>query len=130
MRGTRPGPSPTTRAAAARRVLIGACLSGAALAAVSLGVAACADDGNEQAIDVETLSALATDASLDQQEHHHSHDQGPGQGYEITDLSMISASSGEIPSVDMIDVSSGAVVNLASLVDNEKPLLFWFWSPH
>lgn len=30
---------------------------------------------------------------------------------------------------DMLDVHTGATVNLRSVADGKKPLLFWFWSP-
>ena len=38
--------------------------------------------------------------------------------------------TGDLPDIDMIDVSTAATVNLQSLVDHETPLLFWFWAPH
>ena len=36
----------------------------------------------------------------------------------------------DVPDVEMIDLSTGATVNLRSLVTGDKPLLFWFWSPY
>ena len=39
------------------------------------------------------------------------------------------STTGDVPDIDMIDISTGAGVNLRSLVDNTKPLMFWFWEP-
>ena len=104
-----------------------------ALVALALSAAACADEGGGEALGVDALSDLA--AADGPQASSHGHDEhthtGSGQdAYDNTDLSMINAASGEIPDVDMIDVSSGAPVNLQSLVGNTQPLLFWFWAPH
>ena len=103
-----------------------------------LGLAACGGDGTQDAIDVDTLTALAAESEEagglhDEDDHHHSHAGSPdtaNTAYDGRDLSMINASSGEIPDVDMIDVSSGATVNLQSLAAGDEPLLFWFWAPH
>ena len=37
--------------------------------------------------------------------------------------------SEDVPDRDMIDIHTGATVNLRSVVKGDKPLLFWFWSP-
>ena len=37
---------------------------------------------------------------------------------------------GDVPDFEMIDVQTGAPVNLQSVVDGSTPLLFWFWAPH
>ena len=37
--------------------------------------------------------------------------------------------SDDVPDVDLIDLSTGEVVNLRSLVTGDKPLLLWFLSP-
>ncbi len=37
--------------------------------------------------------------------------------------------SEDVPNRDMIDIHTGATVNLRSVVKGDKPLLFWFWSP-
>jgi len=86
---------------------------------------------------VDTLSEIAaadsSQASPDGEDgngHHHSHAATGQEDYDNTDLSMINATSGELPDVDMTDVSSGAPVNLQSLTGDGKALLFWFWAPH
>jgi hypothetical protein len=61
---------------------------------------------------------------------HHSHDDVGDGGNVNGDLGVINASTGEIPDIEMIDVSSGATVNLRAMIDNDKALLFWFWAPH
>ena len=35
-----------------------------------------------------------------------------------------------VPAQDMIDVRTGATVNLRDFVDGSTPLLLWFWAPH
>lgn len=108
-----------------------------ALAALALSAAACGDDGSGEALSVEVLSDFAAGDSPqalsggeDERDHHHSHTASGQDAYDNTDLSMINAASSEMPDVDMIDVSSGATVNLQSLAGDAKPLLFWFWAPH
>lgn len=41
-----------------------------------------------------------------------------------------SSTAGDVPAAEMIDVRTGAAVNLQSVVDGETPLLLWFWVPH
>ncbi len=36
----------------------------------------------------------------------------------------------DVPAQDMIDVRTGATVNLRDFVDGSTPLLLWFWAPH
>ena len=36
----------------------------------------------------------------------------------------------DVPDAEMIDVRTGATVNLQSVVDGTTPLLLWFWVPH
>lgn len=38
--------------------------------------------------------------------------------------------SDDVPSIEMIDLSSGDSVNLRSLVGGEQSVLLWFWAPH
>ena len=38
--------------------------------------------------------------------------------------------SSVLPAVDVVDVATGETVTLASLVDPDKPTLFWAWAPH
>lgn len=35
-----------------------------------------------------------------------------------------------LPAVDVVDVSSGDTVALASLLPADKPTLVWMWAPH
>ena len=35
-----------------------------------------------------------------------------------------------LPSVRLTDLRSGGLVDLASLVPAERPVLLWFWAPH
>jgi len=83
---------------------------------------------------VDALSGFAAaDSSAggaDEHDHHHSHTDSADDAYHNTDLSMINATAGELPDVDMTDISSGDTVNLRSLAGAGKPLLFWFWAPH
>ena len=37
---------------------------------------------------------------------------------------------GDVPDFEMINIQTGAAVNLQSVVDGSTPLLFWFWAPH
>ena len=37
---------------------------------------------------------------------------------------------GDVPDFEMINIQTGAPVNLQSVVDGSTPLLFWFWAPH
>ena len=57
------------------------------------------------------------------------HDHTPGEVGVEADAGLINT-IGDVPDVEMIDISTGATVNLQSFVTNEKPLLFWFWAPH
>ncbi len=36
----------------------------------------------------------------------------------------------KLPSVDVIDVASGATLSLASLIASDRPTLLWMWAPH
>ena len=95
------------------------------LAALFVVVAtACANAGGGQ-IDINSLSV---DTLGEHEDGEASHAASFGSG-ESPDMSLLNT-VGDVPDLDMIDVSTGAAVNLQSLVDNEKPLLFWFWSPH
>ncbi len=100
-------------------------------AVAGLIAASCGDDIETGTVDVARLSAVAEDAQpvtqIDDEAHHSHDDLGEAQN---TDMAMINASDDEVPDIDMIDVSTGATVNLQSLADGSEPLLFWFWSPH
>ena len=103
-------------------------------AVAGLIAASCGDDIETGTVDVARLSAVAEDAQpvtqIDDEAHHQSHDDASASYYDDTDMAMINASDDEVPDIDMIDVSTGATVNLQSLADGSEPLLFWFWSPH
>ena len=36
----------------------------------------------------------------------------------------------DLPSVDVVNVATGASVNLASFAPADQPLVLWFWAPH
>ena len=40
------------------------------------------------------------------------------------------APASDLPSVDLVDVGTGATVNLASFAPADQPLVLWFWAPH
>lgn len=42
----------------------------------------------------------------------------------------VAAGPGDVPDLQMIDVHTGATLDLQSVVDGRTPLLFWFWAPH
>ena len=44
--------------------------------------------------------------------------------------SAVAAGPGDVPDLQMINVHTGATVDLQSVVDGQMPLLFWFWAPH
>ena len=55
-------------------------------------------------------------------------DQSSGEGASANGTAV--AVSADVPDLEMVDVSSGSNVRLASLVTGDKPLLLWFWAPH
>ena len=84
-----------------------------------IGAASCSGPDGEMSVG--DLSAdVAGDAA---------HDHGPGDVGVEANASLVST-IGDVPDLDMIDISTGATVNLLSFVTNEKPLMFWFWVPH
>lgn len=40
------------------------------------------------------------------------------------------AQPSDLPSVDVVNVATGATVNLASFAPADQPLVLWFWAPH
>ncbi len=40
------------------------------------------------------------------------------------------APASDLPSVELVDVATGASVNLASFAPADQPLVLWFWAPH
>ena len=95
-----------------------------AIAVVAIGTASCGGDSGTGQMDI---NSLLEDASGEHGHDHASQDVGPRSG-DGSDLSLINT-TGDVPDIDMIDISTGAAVNLRALVDNTKPLMFWFWEP-
>ena len=89
------------------------------IAAVVAAAASCSSADGEMAV-----GGLPADVSGDA-----AHDHAHGEVRVEADASLINT-IGDVPDLDMIDISTGATVNLLSFVTNEKPLLFWFWVPH
>ena len=44
--------------------------------------------------------------------------------------SAASAPESDLPSVELVDVATGANVNLASFAPADRHLVLWFWAPH
>ena len=40
------------------------------------------------------------------------------------------APTSELPSVEMVNVTTRASVNLASFAPSDRPIVLWFWAPH
>ena len=40
------------------------------------------------------------------------------------------APTSDLPSVEMVNVTNGATVNLASFAPSDRPIVLWFWAPH
>ena len=40
------------------------------------------------------------------------------------------APESDLPSVELVDVATGANVNLASFAPEDRHLVLWFWAPH
>ncbi|MYJ31703.1 MAG: hypothetical protein F4067_03760 [Acidimicrobiia bacterium] len=40
------------------------------------------------------------------------------------------APESDLPSVELVDIATGATVNLASFAPADRPLVLWFWAPH
>lgn len=39
-------------------------------------------------------------------------------------------SQNQLPKVDVIDLATGEMVNVASFAPSSTPLVFWFWAPN
>ena len=95
------------------------------LAAVVVIVAvACGGDGTGQM----DINSLLEDSS-GEHGHDHASESVGGLSDDGSEMSLTNT-TGDVPDLDMTDVSTGAIVNLRSLVDNNMPLMFWFWEPH
>lgn len=86
-------------------------LTAAAVSAVLLMVAACAEDDPSQS-SAEQTAAQETAAPA-----------GSESGAPLQ-------ASADVPGVELIDVATGDPVQLRSLLPAETPVLFWFWAPH
>ena len=57
-------------------------------------------------------------------------DSAVGDGAADAGTAMAPVDPGDVPDFEMINIQTGAAVNLQSVVDGSTPLLFWFWAPH
>ena len=87
---------------------------------------ATSDGASFQDLSSDEPSSQAEGASLDEPEADGAPDAND-QGLIETPAVQI---SDDVADFDLVDVSSGATVNLHSLVDGETPVLLWFWAPH
>ena len=53
-----------------------------------------------------------------------------GTGTDGTGYAAAPAGPGDVPDLQMVNMHSGATIDLQSVVDGQTPLLFWFWAPH
>ena len=88
-------------------------------AAVVTAAAACARPAGEMVVG-EVSADVSGEAA-----HAHLHEDGHG-GHDAGLINTV----GDVPDLDMIDISTGATVSLRSFLDGGKPLMFWFWVPH
>ena len=88
-------------------------------ACLALGTAACADsgDGPEAAPTGAPVSTEAPPATL-------------APAPEMATETAAPAPASDLPSVELVDVATGATVNLASFAPADLPLVLWFWAPH
>ena len=98
----------------------------AILVSLALVMAACngdsdTDDTNDQT-DQEPSETVDT---IDQDDSTQQPTDQTGDGDTTVDLL-----SDDVPSIEMVELSSGESVSLRSLVDGERPVLLWFWAPH
>ncbi|WP_419919585.1 hypothetical protein [Candidatus Poriferisocius sp.] len=40
------------------------------------------------------------------------------------------APASDLPAVELVDVATGATVNLAGYAPSDRPIVLWFWAPH
>ncbi|WP_420620338.1 hypothetical protein [Candidatus Poriferisocius sp.] len=87
-------------------------------ACLTLGAAACADssDGPEAA---PTGAPVSTEASATL-----------APAPEMATETAAPAPASDLPSVELVDVATGATVNLASFAPADQPFVLWFWAPH
>ena len=57
-------------------------------------------------------------------------DSAVGDGAADAGTAVAPVDPGDVPDFEMINIQTGAPVNLQSVVDGSTPLLFWFWAPH
>ncbi|MDE0118319.1 MAG: hypothetical protein OXT07_17095 [bacterium] len=79
--------------------------------ALSLGAAACGDSG------APTASAPATTSPTEAPA-----ERAPDRASPVP--------VSDLPPVDVVDVATGAAVNLAGFAPSDRPIVLWFWAPH
>ena len=68
-----------------------------------------------------TVPGSSEDSSLDNSEQPNSTEQTSEEPLAV---------SGDVPNIEMTNLATGSSINLQSVVDGDKPMLFWFWAPH
>lgn len=87
-------------------------------ACLALGAAACADSSDSPEA-APTGAPVSTEAPATQ-----------APAPEPTTETAAPAPTSDLPSVELVDVATGATVNLASFAPADQPLVLWFWAPH
>lgn len=85
---------------------------------LALGAAACGDSVDSPEAAPAELSAPAEATAA----------QGPAPQQPAEGTAPTPAS--DLPSVDVVNVATGATVNLAGFAPSDQPLVLWFWAPH
>ena len=83
----------------------------------------------EAALDAEPAASGDT-ASSRASEDTTASDSAVGDGAADDSTAAAPVDPGDVPDFEMINIHTGAAVNLQSVVDGSTPLLFWFWAPH
>ena len=85
----------------------------AALAVVlALGAAACGDSSTPTASTSPATTPTQAPAA----------EQGPASEAPVPES--------DLPSVEVVNVGTGASVSLAGFAPSDRPLVLWFWAPH
>lgn len=85
---------------------------------LALGAAACGDSADSPATaPTEAPAPTAAPAT-----------QAPAP--EPATESAVPPPASDLPSVDLVNVATGASVNLASFAPANQPIVLWFWAPH
>lgn len=108
------------------------------VAAVALGAAACgSDDPPTQAEPAEAVDPV-TGEPIDEMVGGDTStvvepeimEEAPAVEATAEEPAAAPAGPGDVPNLQMIDMHTGATLDLQSVVDGQTPLLFWFWAPH